>query len=303
MQHGRVRSAAVRSTLWNTNSSAVFDGRIWLERSPWRIAGGWTMAAALLSIGFAGRLDLIDPARLLLLFLLLDLLWGSIWGSMTVPNSVPSLEQPLQKPRFWLPYLRAGSPAARLFGTDSPGILPVLGRVALPGILLALIVALSLDMALFWLTLVVVVISIAGWLHRQVELMPIVMLHALVSVLLPWGATMLLFAGELFAGEASANWRNPLILAVLWTLHLWGANRNLEASQDRLGLAAVALAQIGISIQIVVAQAPLWLALLSVLWLPTWLAVYRKQPLRQVEFWWPVALILSALAIGQTALL
>jgi len=280
---------------WNASSSAVIDGRIWLERSPWRLAGGWSVLAALFSIGFFNQLEGVDLPRLLLFFLLVDLLWGSIWGSMTVPNSVPSLEATHQRQRVWLPYLRPGSPAARLFGVDTPGILPVIGRVALPGILLALLVALALDTTLFWFTLVVVVISVAGWLHRQVALMPVVLLHSLISITLPWLSTQ-----QIYGGGLSTASNGPLFLAALWTLHLWGANRNLNESTDRLGLVGVALAQIGISIQIVLAQTPLWLALVGVLWLPTWLAVYRNQPLRRVEAWWPLAMLLSAFAIGQS---
>ncbi|MCB0116593.1 MAG: hypothetical protein KDD84_20990, partial [Caldilineaceae bacterium] len=161
MQRGGPWSAHA-SPQWNASSSAVLDGRIWLERSPWRLAGGWSVLAALLSTGFLSRLEGIDLPRMLLFFLLVDLLWGSIWGSMTVPNSVPSLEDTQQRQRIWMPYLRPGSPAARLFGTDAPGILPVVGRIALPGIVLSLLVALTLDSVLFWFTLVIVIISVAG---------------------------------------------------------------------------------------------------------------------------------------------
>jgi hypothetical protein len=96
------------------------------------------------------------------------------------------------------------------------------------------------------------------------------------------------------------EWRYTLALATLWTIHTWAGNRSIAEPEDRFGLAGIALAQAGISFLLVLAQTPLWLALLAVLWLPTWLAVYRKQSLHSVEFWWLAAMIASSLALGQS---
>jgi hypothetical protein len=284
---------ATQQTAWTVTSSAVLDARIWLERSPWRVAGGWSMLAGLLSVGIVSQIQIVDIPRLLLLFLLVDLLWGSIWGAMTLPNSLPNLEQSKPQTRIWLPYLRANSPASHLFGYDRPGILPLLARVALPGIALALLVAAAIDPMLLWLTLAVVVLSVSGWLHRQVELVPMGLLHTLVSVSLPWWAALQFVSGSV------VDWRFPIANAVLWTIHMWGANRSADLPGNRLGLAAVAVAQIGVSLLVILAEAPFWLALLTVLWLPTWLSVYRQQSLRRVEWWWLLAMLISSVAVGQ----
>ena len=47
-------------------------------------------------------------------------------------------------------------------------------------------------------------------------------------------------------------------------------------------------------------QAPLWLAFLILLWLPTWLAIYQGQNLRRLNFIWLAAMLLSAWAVGQS---
>jgi hypothetical protein len=47
-------------------------------------------------------------------------------------------------------------------------------------------------------------------------------------------------------------------------------------------------------------QAPLWLAFLILLWLPTWLAIYQGQKLRRFNFLWLATLLLSAWAVGQS---
>lgn len=290
---GAVRSVTPLKA-WTTSSSAVLDARIWFERSPWRVAGGWSMLAALLSVGMVNQPQVIDIPRALLVFLLVDLLWGSIWGAMTLPNSLPNLEQPMTRARVWLPYLRPNSPAAHLFGYDRPGILPLLARVALPSIALATAIAAALDPVLLWLTLAVVALSVSGWVHRQVALVPIGLLHTLVSVSLPWWAAL-----QFISETIVIDWRYAIANAALWTLHMWGANRSADLPGDRVGLAGVALAQIGVSGLVIVAEAPFWLAPLMVLWLPTWLAVYRQQSLRRVEWWWLLAMLISSLAVGQ----
>jgi hypothetical protein len=277
-----------------TASSALLDTRIWFERSPWRIAGGWSMVAALLALGLPMQMEMISLPTLVLLFLLVDLFWGSIWGSMTFPNSLPAVERSLRQTRIWLPYLRAGSPAARLFGYDSPGILPLILRVALPGILVALLVAAVLDTTIFWLTLVVVLLSMGGWLHQQVPLVPVIALHSMVSVTLPWWATF-----HSMGIAVDQEWKYGALI-VLWSVHFWGSQHNLVQANQRGGLIGIAIAQAGISMLLILAQMPIWLAILAILWLPTWLAVYTGQPLRRVEIWWLPAMLISALAIGQS---
>lgn len=262
------------------------------------------MVAALLSVGILNRLEVngldanglvaIELPRFLLLFLLVDVLWGSIWGAMVLPNSLPNLTNSQKANQVWLPYLRSGSPAARLFGTDSPGILSSISRLTLPSVALALLVAATLHPDLFWLTLGVVVLSVGGWLYRQVDVVPIALLYSIVAVAFPWWAALLV-SGH----PPGVAWRYPAALAILWTVHIWGGNRSIAEPGDRFGLAGIAVAQAGISLLLILLQIPLWLALLAILWLPTWLAVYQKRSLRAVEFWWLAAMIVSSLALGQ----
>ena len=69
--------------------------------------------------------------------------------------------------------------------------------------------------------------------------------------------------------------------------------------RDLFGIGLLAVADVGLGILLVVAKAPLWLALLSLLWLPTWLCIYRGYPLRSVTLWWLLSMLVSAAAVGQ----
>ncbi len=66
------------------------------------------------------------------------------------------------------------------------------------------------------------------------------------------------------------------------------------------GIALLGVADLGIALLLVFAQLPIWLAVLVVLWLPTWLAVYRRQPMTRLNFWWLAAMLVSAVAAGQS---
>lgn len=279
----------------HVESSSILDVRAWFEKTPWRMAAAWSMLAAVLAVNSPADFSTIDLQALVLLLLLVDPLWGSLWGLMVGRAHLPRLGGPTAPSRIWLPYLHSGSPAARLFGKDGPGLLSLLFRVALPSILLSVLVASTLDPVLLWLTGLVLICSLGGWLHREVALVPLLLLHSLVTVALPWLAVLYQFGGT----GGPQGWTYQWLLVGLWTLHSWGSNRSLQKPFDRLSLAVLALAQLGISLLLIVAQAPLWLALLSVLWLPTWLTVYQRRPLNGVQFWWLVAMLVSALALGQ----
>ncbi len=273
-------------------SISIIDVRMWFDESPWRVAAGWTVLAAVLASGFSLDALATQTTTIVLIFLLADPLWGSIWGLMSTPNSLPFVQQSLRHRRVWLPYLRSGSPAARLLGMDGPSILALVYRVALPAILLALIVAWQLHETALWLTLVVVAISTAGWLHQQADSIPISVLHALVAVALPWFLVVLVFA-------ETSNQGVQLLLAGLWTLHEWGAQAQQDEKHKAVGLAGLAASQIGMAVLLIVLQLPLWLIFLALFFLPTWLALYQKQPLDRVRFWWIAAMVTSGLALGQ----
>ncbi|MCL4831536.1 MAG: hypothetical protein KJZ86_03815 [Caldilineaceae bacterium] len=274
--------------------SSIVDLRMWFDESPWRIAAGWSALAALLATGVApaglGR----QVQTLLLLFVLVDPLWGSIWGLMSAPETLPSLQRSMQRSRIWLPYLRSGSPAARLFGMDGPSILALIYRVALPAIALAVAISLILHPAALWLTTAVIVISTAGWLHQQVESIPVRLLYGLVSVFLPWMLVILVLGAE-------ANLTAQLLLAALWTCHLWAAYLLQTEDTKHLGLALLAASQIGIGVLLIGLRLPLWLVFVVLFFLPTWLAVYQNQSLDRVRFWWLAAMLLTGLALGSIA--
>lgn len=271
--------------------SSIIDLRMWFDESPWRIAAGWSVLSAVLASGLS--LDAVGPRvpTLLLLFLLADPLWGSIWGLMSAPETLPTLHRSMQRGRVWLPYLRTGSPAARLLGMDGPSILALIYRVALPAIFLALAVSFLLHPIALWLTGVVVVVSTAGWLHQQIESIPVRLLYTLIAVFLPWVLVVLVLGRE-------SNQVVQLLLAALWAVHLWGTQTFQTRKQEGVGLAAIAVSQAGIGALLIGLRLPLWLVFVGVSFLPTWLAIYQDQPLERIRFWWLAAMLMSGLALG-----
>ena len=280
-----------------TSSSALLDARLWLELSPWRISAAWSLAAAALAAGIGDVSRNVSPQLLVLLFLLVDPLWGSIWGGLTTSESLPRIRQTILHRRPWLPYLGHGSPAARLFGLHGPSAFSILARAWLPSVLAAFVVALAVGTPALWTTLLVLGVSVSGWLQRHVALISVSVLHSLVVVAAHWLLGLTLFGLDAWSGY---NWA----LILLWTLHVWGGNRCLEAPGARSSLTgafwAMGLAQVGIALLLIVGHAPLPLAALGILWLATWLAIYRGHPLVSVQASWTAAMLVSAAAMTQT---
>ena len=280
-----------------TSSSALLDARFWLELSPWRISAAWSLAAAALAAGIDDVSRTVSPQLLVLLFLLVDPLWGNIWGGLATPEALPRIKQTILHRRPWLPYLTLGSPAARMFGLHGPGVLSILTRSWLPSVLAAFMVAFVIGMPAVWVTLLVLGIAVSGWLQRHVALFSVSVLHSLVVVAAPWLLGLTLFGLDPWSGY---HWA----LILLWTVHVWGGNRCLEAPDARSGLRgavwAMGLAQTGIALLLIVGQAPLPLAVLSILWLATWLAIYRGRSLASVQASSTAALLVSAAAMTQT---
>jgi hypothetical protein len=86
----------------------------------------------------------------------------------------------------------------------------------------------------------------------------------------------------------------------LWFVHNWGEGRLLRSPTDLLGICLLAASDLGLALMLVVARAPLWLALMSVLWLPTYLLIYQRRPLQRLNFWWLLGMLISGLALGQS---
>jgi hypothetical protein len=89
-------------------------------------------------------------------------------------------------------------------------------------------------------------------------------------------------------------------LVGLWFIHNWGEGRLLRSHSDLLGICLLAMSDLGLALILVIAQAPLWLALMSVLWLPTWVLIYQRRPLQRLNFWWLLGMLISGLALGQS---
>lgn len=278
--------------------TAIFNMQSWLSGSPFRIAAGWSLlAGALMATGGEIRNIPLSLAQAVLLFLLVDPLWGALWGAVSNSDSVPRIGQSIRSSRAWLPYLRSGSPAARLFGHDGPGLLPLLFRVALPGISLSFLVAYVLGPTALIATLVVLSLSVSAWLHQFVALIPTELLHVPISVTLPW------LMGLFYFGGADLLSSGPhLVLIFFWTLHMWGVNRHRSRPDDRLGIGFTAFAQAGIGALLVWLQLPVWLIPLMLFFLPTWLSIYRGQQLERVAFWWLLALLTSGFALSSPGL-
>lgn len=276
-----------------TSSSALLDARFWSELSPWRVSAAWSLAAAALAVGIGEVSRTVSPQTLVLLFLLVDPLWGNIWGGLASPDALPRIRLTVQHKRPWLPYLAMGSPAARVMGMHGPGVLAIFARAWLPGVAVAFVAAYAIGVPAVWATLVVLGLAVSSWLQRHVALIPAPVLHSLAVVAVPWFMGLTLFGLDPWSGR---HWA----LILLWTLHVWGANSSLDNPGALGGLAGMAVAQAGIALLLIFGQAPLFLAVLCVLWLATWVAVYRGQPLRNVQASWTAALLVSAAAMTQT---
>lgn len=254
--------------------------------------------AALLMIGF-GRQALIDEWRtIILLLILVDPLWGSIWRLAAGRDELLPLQSRVAQRHVWLPYLKPGSPAARLFDWNYVRAVPLLFRVGLPSLCLALVVAAVIDPIAIWLTCVVFLSSVLAWIVRRTLASSANFLHSLVTVALP--ALLALSVFQPVAGETP--WTVRLLLLAFWTIHNWGEGRNLRSIADPWGLLLLGIGEMGMISVLLFRQAPLWLAFLILLWLPTWLAIYQGQNLRRLNFIWLAAMLISAWAIGQSGL-
>lgn len=309
-------------------ASSVFDAQIWMGRSPWQPAAGWSVVAALLTLvpltRWFGAGSNVDWRLVALLLLLVDPLWGSIWRFSAGRATVLPLRTDMLRRRFWLPYLSPDSPAARLMGHDllagdsAQSVYPVLFRVTLPSVVLAAAVAAVLGISALWMTGLVVLLSILAWVDysnlREDQQRPngfgqywqrSSLLRALITVGLPWGALLLqmretrlsdsmMGSTALNPEVASVSW----ILLFLWVLHSWGEGCCLRWSRDRLGIGLLALSDLGMALLLIVIGVPIGLGILSVIWLATWFSVYNGLPLQRVQGWWLLAMLISAASVG-----
>ena len=249
----------------------------------------------LLAAGVLRRPGDLNWQALALLALLVDPLWGSIWRLAGGRQALLALPPISSDRRLALPYLQMGSPAARLLAGDHTDVWPSALRVGVPAVVVALLVAALLGTYAIGLTLLVVVLAALGWTLRRTFGRGVPLLQSIVAIGLPWALTL----QQVQHGPAEFNWLPQLVLIGCWILHQWGGLRNSERN-DLLGLLGLAAAEITLCLLLIVAQAPLWLAPLVILLLPTWLLAYQRQPLRRLRVVWLAAMLISAIAMGQT---
>jgi hypothetical protein len=275
--------------------SALFSAQFWLDESIGRPAGFWGVVAGVLATGILAQDSALDGKTLVLLVLLADVLWGGIWRLAGGRAELLTLPGKAATNRVWLPYLQADSPAARLFGGDNTDIWPLALRTGLPVFFLALMVAAVLGLYAVVLTVAVAVVAGLAWTARRTFGMTPALLLSLAATGLPWVLTAL----TLTTDQVEGQWLAHLLFAGLWTIHQWGGVRVAGAVEDKLGLALMAATEVAICVSLIILQAPLWLALVVVLLLPTWLLVFKQQSPARVQVLWLAAMLVSASALGQ----
>jgi hypothetical protein len=306
-----------RQVTGDLGHSATVSAQWWLQESPWRLTAGWTVLAALLAFGLFSRPFFIDWRMVALTLLLVDPLWGSLWRLAGGRAALLPLRAQAQSGATWLPYLRPGSPAARLLGwdqheaPDSPrrAVLPLVFRVGLPTLILPLAIGWVLGAQALWLTVAVITVSGIAWIGRQFMTVPPSILKSLVTVTLPWA----LMLGLLNLSRSHEMFGFHLGLIALWTLHHWGQTRIVNSatrldqavpveqarpSPDPIGIGMLAVADLGLGALLIVAQTPIWLAPLAICWLPTYLTIYQGKRSDRLTYWWLAAMLLSSVAIG-----
>ncbi|MFN3331074.1 MAG: hypothetical protein ACK47M_01010 [Caldilinea sp.] len=288
------RQASAQPKTADVMASSLFSAQIWAEASFWRPAALWAGVAGVLSVGATA--STVDWRTLSLALLLVDVLWGSVWrlaGGRTQSLALPpgSLRR-----RVWLPYLQPDSPAARIFSGDHRDIWPLAFRTGLPAMVLALLAAAALGIEAFLLTVAVVIIAVAGWTARHALGGIPMILSGVVSIGLPW----LLLMRQMAPAGVEIEWLAPIVLLSCWVLHYWGEMLILADSRAVQAMTLLGIAEIGIIVLLIIVQAPLWLAGVVLLFLPTWLMIAQGgQVGRRMQPLWLLALLLSALALGQ----
>lgn len=287
------RPTTVHPAALDMMASSLVNAQTWADRAFWRPAALWAGLAGGLAAG--ASVDGIDWRALALALLLVDVLWGAVWRLAGGRDLLLPLAPHAVRQQIWLPYLQPESPAARVFSGSHQDLWPLAFRVGAPTMLLALVVAAVLGVEAFGLTLIVVTLTVLGWTARHtLRGIPIV-LASLVSIGLPW---LLLFWQS--AASAAPAWSAALAAAALWTLHHWGEVRILGDGHDAIAMLLLAAGELGVCVLLIVGQAPLWLAAVVLLLLPTWLAIVQGRAVgRQMQPLWLLAMLLSALALRQ----
>lgn len=285
------RPVAVHPAALELMSTGLINAQVWADQSFWRPLALWAGVAGALSAGVAGE-RMLDWRALALALLLVDMLWGAVWRLAGGRSALLPLAPRAAQQQVWLPYLRPGSPAARIFSGSHHDLWPLAFRVSAPTVLLALVVAAVIGVEALGLTIVVVALTVLGWTSRHTLHSIPMLLTSLISIGLPW--LLLLWQ------HADQNMALGMTLAGLWTLHHWGEMRILGDGADAVAMLLLAAGELGVCALLIAGQAPLWLAAIVLLLLPTWLTIVQGRAIgRQMQPLWLLAMLLSALALGQ----
>lgn len=179
----------------STLNLTIAPARSWLSLGP-----GWALLAGLLAAGTV-EVKLTTLVQILLLWLLVDPILGALWD-LSVQQGIWRRMLPAQLPApaqqgFYLPYAQPGSVAGnwvlrvrrysawwdRDFWPDTGRHLVAFGLVA--G--LALLISLSFNVTLWWLTLLALgLIILAGQTQPDLAAPEGGRLQSIVQLLLPW---------------------------------------------------------------------------------------------------------------------
>jgi len=285
----------VKETVYGATS--LFGVQLWSLGVPWRPTALWAGLAGLLT---AGGLPVQEQWHsVVLMLLLVDVLWGGIWRLAGGRRNLLPIPDLVSRSPFWLPYLQPDSPAGRVFSPAQGEFWPLLLRVGLPSVLLALGVAAVLGLAALLFTAALMLVTLAGWTLRHANGSSSGWLASMATIGLPWLVMQQMMSQR---GLSTEELLWPLFwgLPVCWVLHHWGELQLLGNSRDPVGWGLLAVGELGICLVLIGLRVPLWLAGIVVLLLPTWLLLLQGRPVGQrMQPLWLAALLLSALAVGQ----
>ena len=279
-------------------ATSLFGVQLWSLGAPWRPTALWAGLAGLLAAGSQPVQE--QWHSVVLMLLLVDVLWGGIWRLSGGRRHLLPISDLVSRSPFWLPYVQPDSPAARVFSPAQGEFWPLLLRVGLPAVLLALGVAAVLGLTALLFTGALILVTLAGWMLRPVSGSSSGLLASMATIGLPWLLVMQQMMSQRVLPAGELPWFVFWGLPVFWALHHWGELQLLGNSRDSVGWGLLAVGELGVCLLLVVLQAPLWLAGIVLLLLPTWLLLLQGRPVGQrMQPLWLAALLLSALAVGQ----
>ncbi len=272
--------------------------RLWLARSPWRLGPAWSALAGALAAGgiFSPRWDWGEA---ILLLFLVDPAWGSLWavlaerrrdaGEAAAPGAAPAL-----------PYLRPGSPAARLLGwAESDLSLAAAWRLGLPSFVVATLAALALGREAVIAAALAYALCLVGWVTRRLQGQPSAWAQSVLMMGAPWGLGYALFA--------SLGWL-PLAWACAWTV--WQRGAIGIARQEARAWWMLGVAQAAVLGILLFARRPLGAAAIAISCAPTWWTRSlsassgdretdaASSAAAPAQAWWWLAFLLSNAALG-----